>query len=256
MTSARLLRPASEVRPGPLAGRLLGPYLVSLLLHALLLIGFAGGWLGSSPRSDSLPVYTVDLVHKPVLNPQAGRPEPRTASPAAGAAPNAAKLNLPDKHLPAEKPSARAADSHVNEALQKLREEQALQQKFAALRQGQTVPAEIRVGMPNAKGTEEGVDASAYIHSVLQSNWALSSYQLIDSIKAAKIEAWVVLTYSKSGRLEGFRFDKESGDIQFDESIKRALVKSQQLPQPLPARMENIRAIFNLKEMKASMGAR
>jgi colicin import membrane protein/protein TonB len=72
----------------------------------------------------------------------------------------------------------------------------------------------------------------------------------------ARIEAWVVLTYSKSGRLEGFRFDKESGDLQFDETIRRALVKSQQLPQPLPARMEEVRVIFNLKEMTAARRTR
>jgi hypothetical protein len=71
----------SGVHADPLAGRLLVAYLVSLVLHALLLFGMTGGWLKSASRPDPAPVYYVDLVHKPVLNPQAGRPEPRAAQP-------------------------------------------------------------------------------------------------------------------------------------------------------------------------------
>jgi hypothetical protein len=251
MTAARLLRPPSELHADPSTGRFLGAYLVSLLLHALLLIGLAGGWLGSSsPRLDSPPVYMVDLLQKPVLNPQAGRPEPREATPATTATPDASRLSLPDK------PPARAADSHVKDALQKLRDEQALQQKIAAMRQGQTVSRDTPVGLPDAKGTEAGVSSLAYVHEFIRENWALSPYLLVDSAKMASIEAWVVLTYGKSGRLEGFRFEKESGDGQFDESIRRALVKSQQLPQPLPARLEEVRVKFNLKEMKALLETR
>jgi outer membrane biosynthesis protein TonB len=67
----------------------------------------------------------------------------------------------------------------------------------------------------------------------------------------AQLNVWVVLTYEKSGRLASYRIEKASGDVQFDESVKRALLKSQQLEQPLPARLEDIRVTFNLKELKA-----
>lgn len=257
MTSARLLRPPSVLHADPTAGRFLGAYLVSLLLHALLLIGLAGGWLGSpSPRSESPPVYYVDLLHKPVLNPQAGRPEPRTVSPKTVANPDNEKQALPDKQVAAVSQPERKADSRVKDALQKLRDEQALQQKFAAMRQGQTVSRETPVGLPDARGNEAGVSSLVYVQAFIQQNWALSPYLLVDSAKMASIEAWVVLTYGKGGRLEGFRFEKESGDPQFDESIRRALVKSQQLPQPLPARLEDVRVSFNLKKMKTLMEAR
>jgi colicin import membrane protein len=256
MTTVRLLRPASKIHTDPLTGRLLGPYLVSLLIHALLLIGLAGGWLGSTPRADSPPVYTVDLVHKPVLNPQAGRPEPRGST--STKVESSDELPLPAKNVPVNQAPSRAADGRVNKALAALREEQARKSAIDRLRQrmGQTVPAEIRVGMQNAGGTEEGVDAGAYIQTTLQNNWALSPYLLADSARMARIEAWVVLTYDKSGKLEGYRFEQESGDAQFDESIRRALVKSQRLQQPLPARMEDLRVIFNLKEMNAARRAR
>jgi hypothetical protein len=243
----------------PLAGRLLAAYLVSLLVHGLLLFGITGGWLNSPPRTDKTPVYVVDLVHKPVLNPQAGRPEPRgvPSLPAPAPAPVAPLTKAaPARDVPATKPPVRSADSHVQGALQKLRDEQALQQRLAALRQANAVPMETPVGLPDAKGNEAGVSADVYVQAAIQQNWALSPYAIADQAKMAKLEAWVRITYGKSGRLEGYRFEKGSGDLQFDESIKRALVKSQQLPNPLPVRLEDIRVIFNLKELAALAEAR
>lgn len=257
MTTARLLRPRSGLHADPLAGRLLVAYLVSLLLHALLLFGVTGGWLSSSPRQDQPPVYYVDLVHKPVLNPQAGRPEPRAAAPAptpvpAPVAPVAKvepKTTVPSKSAPPAKTPAQPADTHVRDALQQLRDEQALQSKLAALRQTQAVPAEVPVGLPDARGDEAGVSPLVYVKNFIQDRWALNPYQLKDASKMAQLNVSVVLTYDKNGRLVSYRIEKESGDPQFDESIKRALVKSQQLPQPLPVRLEDVRVVFNLKSM-------
>ena len=257
MTVIRLSRQRSGLHADPLAGRLLVAYLISLVLHALLLFGLTGGWLGSTPRPDLTPVYYVDLVHKPVLNPQAGRPEPRAATPKppapappAPSAPAAApKTAVTSKAAPVAKPPARSADSHVQGALQQLRDEQSLQQRLAALRQTQAVPADTPVGLPDAKGTEAGVSPLSYVQATIQQNWALSPYLLADARKMARIEAWVRITYGKSGRLEGFRFEKESDDPKFDDSIKRALVKSQQLPNPLPARLEDVLVVFNLKAL-------
>jgi hypothetical protein len=254
MTAVRLFRPRSGLHADPLAGRLLVAYLLSLVLHALLLFGLTGGWLNSIPRPDQAPVYYVDLVYKPVLNPQAGRPEPRAATPPAVApappAPAAApKAAVASKATPTGKGAPRPAESHVAGALEKLREEQALQQRLAALRQSQAVPADIPVGLPDAKGNEAGVSSLAYVQATIQQNWALSPYLLKDAAKMARIEAWVRITYSKSGRLESFRFEKESGDPRFDESIKRALVKSQQLSNLLPVRLEDVLVVFNLKAL-------
>jgi hypothetical protein len=253
MTVSRALPSRPDWRAGSPGKRLLAAYLVSLLLHGLLLFGLTGGRLASPPRLDKSPVYQVDLVHKPVLNPQAGRPEPRTApSPPVTTAPPAEKVPVraatPTKPSPAAKTPARSDERHVSEALQRLRDEQALRERVNALRRGQAVPAATPVGLPNARGNEAGVSPLLYIQAFIQQNWALSPYLLSDPRKMVAVSATVQLVYSKSGRLESFRFEAASGDTQFDESIKRALVKSRQLPQPLPERME-ISVTFNLKEM-------
>jgi hypothetical protein len=256
MTAARRFRPHSGVHTDPLAGRLLVAYLVSLLLHALLLFGVTGGWLGSASRQEKPPVYYVDLVHKPVLNPQAGRPEPRTAAPAPAPVPapvaplakTVPKAAAANKRVPVAKSPA-PSKSHVQGALEKLRDERALQERLAAMRQAQAVPADVPVGLPDAKGNEAGVSSLVYVQAIIQQNWALSPYLLNDSRKMERIEAWVRITYSRSGRLESFRFEKESGDPQFDDSIKRALVKSQQLPATLPVRLEDVLVVFNLKAL-------
>ncbi len=246
MTAAQLFRPRSGLHANSRVGRFLVAYLISLLLHGLLLLGLTGNWLGSPSRLEPPPVYYVDLVHKPVLNPQAGRPAPRAAPAATPERPHTVK---PNRLPPPAKPTPQAKTGHVQEALQTLRDEQSLQRKLATLRQGQAVPMDAPVGLPDAKGNEAGVTSLVYVQATIQQNWALSPYLLADPAKMAKIEAWVRLTYGKDGRLEGFRLERPSGDPQFDESIKRALVKSQQLPNGLPVRLEDVRVVFNLRTL-------
>jgi len=255
MTVLRPLRQASAFHPEHQARRLLAAYLVSLLLHGLLLLGVTGGWYSPPPPAKQ-PVYYVDLVHKPVLNPQAGRPEPRVAAPAPAPAPAPAvaakipeRVTVPSKAAPATRAPVKDSQRHVADALQKLRDEQALQQRLAAMRQSQAVPADIPVGLPDAKGNEAGVTSLVYVQAFIQEQWALSPYLLKDAAKMAQLNVWVVLTYDKGGRLVSYRIEKESGDRQFDESVKRALIKSQQLPVTLPARLEDVRVIFNLKAL-------
>jgi hypothetical protein len=260
MTAIRLRQTAAGIPAESQGGRLLAAYLVSLLLHGLLLFGLTGGWLAGPPRPDKAPVYYVDLVHKPVLNPQAGRPEPRVAAappapapkPAAPLSPVPAKTTVPARPAPAAKPAQADDNRHVAAAMEKLRAEQQLQQRLADLRRGQTTPLDVPVGLPDARGTEAGVTTLVYVQATIQQNWALSPYLLADVRKMARIEAWVRLTYNRQGRLERFSFERVSGDLQFDESIKRALVKSQQLPAALPERLEDVRVIFNLKTLAES----
>jgi hypothetical protein len=258
MTTARSWRTASSFHGDHSGRRLLAAYLLSLLLHGLLLIGVTGGWQ-RSPRLEPQPVYFVDLVHTPVLNPQAGRPEPRVSPPKATNVPAKAAVPVkasPAKVAPATRAPAKTAERQVADALQKLRDERALQEKFAAMRQSQAVPVDVPVGLPDAKGNEAGITSLVYVQATLQQNWALSPYTLAEPARMARIEAWVRITYGKSGRLESFRFERASEDAQFDESIKRALIKSQQLEQSLPVRLEDVRVVFNLKTMKALTEAR
>jgi colicin import membrane protein len=271
----------------PKFGRLL---LLSVFAHALVVAAFIGGWFGSSVRPRP-PVYYVDLIHKPVLNPQAGRPEPRPASkpepkpdrkaptplPAAKEPPKAA-VKKPPKPAeasipkPVPKPAAkpvpkpvpqpdRRAEQKLQSAIEEIRQKQAreaevdaIKERLAKLRESEkaaaTVPADVPVGMPDGTGSEEGVSPVAFVQAFIQENWVLSPY-LLDQSRIADIQARATLTYSAAGKLVRFRIDSPSGNQQFDDSLKRAIIKSEQLPQPLPRDMELV-VTFNLKEIAAA----
>ncbi len=263
----------------PKFGRLL---LVSLVVHVLIWAAFTGDWFGSSTRPKP-PVYYVDLIHKPVLNPQAGRPDPRPSkkqqaapvkksvatpvAPKAETKPEVKPLAKPAKTAkpkpvpkPVPKPDQRQ-EKKVQSAIDEIRQRQAreaerdaLKDKLAKLRESvgaaATVPADVPVGMPDGTGDEAGVSALAFVQAFIQQNWALSPY-LLDRSRIANIEAKAVLAYSSAGTLVRYRIDTPSGDPQFDDSLKKAIIKSQQLPQPLPKDLELV-VIFNLKEMAAT----
>lgn len=282
------LRHNNTFHNDPKFGRLL---LFSLIVHGLIWLAFSGEWFGSSTRPKP-PVYYVDLIHKPVLNPQAGRPDPRPAnkpqapvkSQAQKVAPPPAKVpDPPDvkplvkppataKPEPVAKPEAKPAakpevrteqrqQEQVQSALDEIRQRQAreaerdaLKDKLAKLRESvgaaATVPAEVPVGMPDGQGDEIGISALAFVQAFIQQNWALSPY-LLDQSRLAEIEAKATLAYSASGTLIRYRLDTPSGNPQFDDSLKKAIIKSQQLPQPLPQELE-LKVTFNLKNMAAT----
>ena len=122
------------------------------------------------------------------------------------------------------------------------------EEKLAKLQAGAaTVPKDVPVGMPEGTGTEVGVSVVSYIQAYIQENWALSPY-LLDQSRLGSIEARVLLVYSASGELIRYRIVEPSGDSQFDDSIKRAIIKSKQLQQKLPKNTE-LTVVFNLKEM-------
>lgn len=255
-----------DLHSDPKLGRLV---VISLVLHGLAVL-LLGGYLERAPKPDRRPVYYVDLVHKPVLNPQAGRPEPRPAekpkpapvAPVKAAPPTAQSVPIePAKPAPkVVKPAAKAApvappSPSPAQAIAALREKQQRQAEIDALKNSlnqqtaslATVPKEVEVGMPDGTGTEAGSAADAYIQTFIQQNWALSPY-LLDRARVGTVEARAKLVYSASGELVSFKIVKESGDSQFDDSIKRAIIKSKQLPETLPGQVERT-VIFNLKEM-------
>jgi hypothetical protein len=271
------LRQINSFHKDPKFGRLL---LVSLVVHVLIWAAFTGDWFGSSTRPKP-PVYYVDLIHKPVLNPQAGRPDPRPskkqqAAPVkkSVATPVAPKAATKPEVKPLAKPAKTATpapktvpkpdqrqEKKVQSAIDEIRQRQAreaerdaLKDKLAKLRESvgaaATVPADVPVGMPDGTGDEVGVSALAFVQAFIQQNWALSPY-LLDQSRIANIEAKAILAYSSAGTLVRYRIDTPSGNPQFDDSLKKAIIKSQQLPQPLPKDLELV-VIFNLKEMAAT----
>jgi len=281
------IRQPSAFHKDPKFGRLL---LVSLIAHGLIWVSFSFDLFGSKVRPRP-PVYQVDLVHKPVLNPQAGRPDPRPAKQEKAApvkdvvqkvAPPVPKTKVepPVKPLvkptqkvspakqatpkPAPKPVEKVqprAEQKLQSALDEIRDRQARQaerdalvEKLARLRQEAAapaaVPADVPVGMPDGQGDEVGVSVIAFVEAFITQNWALSPY-LIDQSRVRDIEARALLAYSASGKLIRFRVVTPSGNQQFDESMKRAITLSDQLPKPLPRDLE-LDVIFNLKDIAAA----
>ena len=273
------LRQINAFHSDPKFGRLL---LVSLIVHGLIWVAFSIDLFGTNTRPKP-PVYYVDLIHKPVLNPQAGRPDPRpakkkqaapvkrtvqTVTPPAPVKPAVKPLVKPTtatKPKPAPKPALKPTvkvdkrkDQKVQSALDEIRERQknqaerdALKDKLAKLSASvgaaATVPADVPVGMPDGQGDEAGISALAFVQAFIRQNWALSPY-LIDQSRIANIEAKATLAYSAAGKLVRYRINTPSGNQQFDDSLKRAITKSQQLPQPLPKDLE-LNVTFNLKNM-------
>lgn len=274
------LRQINAFHNDPKFGRLL---LLSLIVHGLIWVAFSFDLFGTNTRPKP-PVYYVDLIHKPVLNPQAGRPDPRPAKkPKAAevkrtvqtAAPTVTKKSKPEvkplakpvqtsKPKPAPKPAPKPVaktdtrnDQQVKSALDEIRERQArqserdaLKDKLAKLRENAgaaTVAADVPVGMPDGTGDEVGISALAFVQAFIQENWALSPY-LLDQSRLRNLEAKATLIYAASGEMIRYRINKPSGNQQFDDSLKRAITKSKQLPQPLPKQLELL-VTFNLKEM-------
>jgi len=271
----------------PKFGRLL---FLSLIAHALIWAAFSVGWFGSSTRPKP-PVYYVDLIHKPVLNPQAGRPEPRPiskpepvkkpaatitpsppkvpAKPAVKAPPKPPEVTIPKPQpKPAAKPVAKPVakteqrkDQKVLSAIEEIRQRQqreaeldALKNKLAKLRESAgaavSVPADVPIGMPDGQGDEVGSDVTDFVRTYIQENWNLSPY-LLDQSRIRDYEAKATLAYSASGKLVRFRINSPSGNQQFDDSLKKAIALSDQLPQPLPRDLELI-VTFNLKDIAAA----
>ncbi|MGK2943740.1 MAG: TonB C-terminal domain-containing protein [Desulfuromonadales bacterium] len=287
------LRQNNTFHKDPKFGRLL---LVSLIAHVLVLVVFSVDLFGTKVRYKP-PVYYVDLIHKPVLNPQAGRPDPRpvskpkpepvkpaaqTVTPAVPREPVKPEVKPLVKPTPAaepkpkpkpeekpvpkptEKPVAKpvqAKEQKLQSALDEIRERQAreaereaLKDKLAKLRDSvgaaATVPADVPVGMPDGQGDEVGVSALAFVQAFIQQNWILSPY-LLDQSRIADFEAVATLNYSASGSLTSYSVDRLSGNKQFDDSLKTAIVKSKQLPQPLPKELKLV-VTFNLKDIAAA----
>ncbi len=95
------LRQISNFHKDPKFGRVL---LASLIIHGLVWVAFTAEWFGTSTRKKP-PVYYVDLIHKPVMNPQAGRPDPRPAKKQKAAPVKRAVATPPaPKSKPAVKP--------------------------------------------------------------------------------------------------------------------------------------------------------
>lgn len=275
MTGNRIVRRGVAGSPEPKLGYM---FLVSLGLHLAVFLVFTGILLPrfSRPRQT---VYYVDLVNPPVERPQAGRPDARPAKPEpkpkpkpkpqpqpkpkAPPAPKPEPVRPPavktvpkaparPKPKPAPKPAPPAASyQDVQQriaAMQRKQELEELKAKLARLAAGdsrdQAPPAEVPLGIPEGQGDQAGPSDQAYLRDFLKANWALSKYQVTS--RNPEVEVHVV--YDAAGNLLDYDISKASGDQAFDDSVKRAILRSKKLPVEPGHRIEED-LIFNLKDL-------
>jgi len=272
------IRQDIQARPEPGLGRMVA---VSFVIH-LVVFGILTGVLLPRMVKPARPVYVVDLVNLPVKDPQAGRPDARPqptkkeekpSPPAPKPEPKPDAVKLPPKPTakpepkPAPKPQpkpkpeakpkpkpepkpavSKKQETQVSNAIEEMQRKhqmQALKDKLASLASKDTRNSgNAPVGMPEGKGTQAGVSYDAWLQNYLKEAWRLSKYQL----DRRDLEATVLLTFNAAGKLIDYKFIEDSGDSRFDDSVKRAILQLQELPEPTGSRMEK-EVVFNLKDL-------
>ncbi len=262
---------------------------ISALLHLLLPTLYNASFLFKSDPVKP-PVYRVNLVNKPVKNPQAGRPEAvRVTKPRPKPKPKVKPKPLPPKPKPVKpippkpkpkaepvkpkpapkvkskpkpepKPSVSKAQEDIRMAamekfrakIDKEKAKKAIQDRFADLKaavsaENQQLESPITDAPPGSvtgKGDKVGIEAIETIRTTIKSNWRYSQYLSSNRNPEAEFR----LKYNSGGKLVDYTAIKLSGISAFDESLKRAILKSKDLGQTLPESVD-INVIFNLKEM-------
>lgn len=241
--------------------------LLSFVLHLIIPL-LLSGVLRLTHKTPHLPVYRVNLVNLPVKNPRAGRPDAvpkhKKRKPAKQVAaktippkPSKTVKAEPVKKAPA-KPVAKAKpDKAAQQALQQrlaaMRAEMARQQKLDALKAA--IAAQEKelnkpdvnapVGEPKGTGDEIGVSTVRYIEGFIKEQWRLSQYQLPN----LDLQAEVRVVYSAAGQMRHWEFVEKSGNSLFDDSLRRAILKSRDLGQALPTE-GTFEITFNLKDLQ------
>ncbi|WP_020678258.1 TonB C-terminal domain-containing protein [Geopsychrobacter electrodiphilus] len=245
--------------------------LISFLLHLIVPV-ILSGVLKVTHKTPQLPVYRVNLVNMPVKNPRAGRPDaaPSKRKEKPRVIDKAEAVKIPArtvKKVPVKKatPTPKAApvakavkpDTAAADALQKrLAEMQAKAERQQTLDKLKAVLAAQKaalekpdikapVGEPDGTGNEIGVKATRYVENFIKEQWRLSKYQLPN----LDLEVEAKLFYSKAGMLGVWEIVTPSGNAFFDESVKKAILRSKNLGRPLPA-ADTFDIVFNLKDLQ------
>jgi hypothetical protein len=253
--------------------------LISFVLHLIVPV-MLSGVLRLTHKTPQLPVYRVNLVNMPVKNPQAGRPDaapapqkkklPEPEKPAAVKIPTkpAAPVKpVPAKIIPAAKkaepakktapkaetpkPETSAADNlqkrlaEIQARVERQKTFDALKAAIAAQQKELARPDnQAPVGEPDGSGDEIGLSSRRYIEGFIAEQWRLSPYQA-----PLDLEAEVTVSYSAEGKQGYWELTRKSGNQFFDDSVKKAIIRSKDLGYPLPA-AGTFEIVFNLKDLQ------
>lgn len=263
MTGNRFIRRPGMLSPEPKFSRMLG---ASLILHLVVVLVFTGVLIPRM-KTESRPVYVVDLVNLPVANPQAGRPDatpkqkpappapkPKpVVTPKPKASPKPAPKPKPKPQAaakPAAKPAPKADYQDALSAIEKLKRQKEIEQLKQSLsamasqdtRQVEAVKAPL--GEVTGSGSEAGVGRQTWLQAYYKQVWSLSKYQ----VSRLDLAASVLVVFDARGYLRDYRVVEESGDQRFDDSVTQAIRSLEQLPDE-PGQKVEFTIHFNLKEL-------
>jgi colicin import membrane protein len=222
--------------------------LISFILHLGILAAFAGNQFGPREQVYYSPAYTVSLVSGP------GPPGPAAAAPGergTGGADQSVSLRKGPSQL-ASQYKTLGTRKHTITVSGKDRVQESLRQSSTASGAGERAGASsggAAAGRQAGSGTRAsggggspGGQASPsaaslrfsyYYESVwnkIQSAWILPRH----AEARRNLEAIVMITIARDGKIVKTQFEKRSGDPTLDNSALRAIQKADPLP-PLPA---------------------
>lgn len=106
-------------------------------------------------------------------------------------------------------------------------------------------------------GSEVGIPFRLYqmeVYTLIRSNWSYPSEHLTPEARKA-MEAVAVLSVKSDGTILGFTFKTRSPDIKFDQSVVRAIERSNPLPpfpKEYPRVQDEMEITFTLKDLEGT----
>jgi len=168
-----------------------------------------------------------------------------------------AKRVVKKKHAKRIKPRqspARLLDQAISKIERKVktREKDTLQEALSR------IESKVKQGTATSRsqaGAPTGIAIQLYkleVENRIKDNWGYPA-AFMDPEKSRNLEALVIVKVSRDGTILKSWFEKESGNAGFDESVRKAIERSNPLP-PFPEgyvkRYEEIEINFNLRELE------
>ncbi|WP_432822505.1 TonB C-terminal domain-containing protein [Trichloromonas sp.] len=272
-----------KARPEPGLGRMIA---VSFVVH-LAILGLMTGVLIPRMSKPPKPVYIVDLVNRPVKDPQAGRPDARPQpdkkdkkpeSAATKPEPKPDAVKLPPKPepkpkvepkptpkaepKPEPKPAAKPTPKAEAKPTVSKKDEQKVSSAIEDLRRRQEMQAlkdklaamgsnDTRNAAGNAPvGMIDGKGTEAGVSSDAWLHEFLKQAWRLSKYQVGRTDlaAEVQLLFDAKGQLLSYKFIDKSGDSHFDDSVLRAILQLKDYPEPTLAGAKKD-VVFNLKEL-------
>ena len=272
--------PGTDNCPEPNLKKML---VVSIFFHALI---FFGAFFLPQPHSSPRPfgeIIEVDLVEMPRgiianqkkgggVKKEKGRPTSKIKARKRLKTKQLSSLKIKEqpvviakkvvKKRPKKKDEAAKGEKFLEEALKKI--EKRLEKKEGKPRPDRVEEAVSRLA---SRSSREGLLArrpgpaaggiaieiyKAEVESRIKENWAYP-VALLGPDSTRQLEATVILTVRRTGEITKWEFKRRSGDAVFDESVLKAIERSNPLP-PFPKgylrSSDEIEINFNLQDLR------